>query len=314
MTMAFILWIPYIFYYRLRQSIKHDVIFSQSWAFIRGAAGICFNWGDELNKYFFSYVTGMKTAFTFHSLSRFLNLKHYFLIGSILTFYNMDGAVIYGSGSIKPDNPRGIPESVISVRGPLTRELMLKHGINCPAHYGDPALLLPVFYTPKKINLHTEFSVIPHWRTMKYGNKILNQIMNQSKCNVVNMRKYKCWTDIIDVIAGSSFVLSESLHGLIVAETYNIPCVWVEFRQHFSWSDWNFKFHDFYESIGKYDMQSIKLYEGYNFDELMTLRDKWKPGNIDYEKQLEYFPFEIKPEFKSQIAEFLRTHKNSPRS
>lgn len=129
---------------------------------------------------------------------------------------------------------------------------------------------------------------------------------------MINMTKYENWTDIIDMIAGSSFVLAESLHGLIVAETYNIPCVWVEFVKHvppkFN-DDWNFKFYYFYESIGKHDMHSIKLYEGYDFDELMTLRDKWKPGNIDYEKLLEYFPFEIKPEFKSQITEFLRTHK-----
>ena len=102
----------------------------------------------------------------------------------------------------------------------------------------------------------------------------------------------------MDEIAGSKFIISESLHGLIVAETYNIPCLWVEFIDHTKINDdWSFKFRDFYESIGKYNMKSIKLYEGFNFDSLLKLRDTWKQGNIDYDTLLKYFPFEIKAKF-----------------
>ncbi|MFQ8823549.1 MAG: polysaccharide pyruvyl transferase family protein [[Ruminococcus] lactaris] len=42
------------------------------------------------------------------------------------------------------------------------------------------------------------------------------------------MSKYENWTDIIDLICSCKMVLSESLHGLIVAESYSIPSVWVE--------------------------------------------------------------------------------------
>ena len=110
------------------------------------------------------------------------------------------------------------------------------------------------------------------------------------------MTSYGKWTDIIDEITGSSFIISESLHGLIVAEAYNIPCVWVEFIDHLALQvneDWNFKFLDFYESIGKHNMKSIKLYEDFNFDELMKKKDEWKPGTIDYEQLLNDFPFKI---------------------
>ena len=124
------------------------------------------------------------------------------------------------------------------------------------------------------------------------------------------MTSYDKWTDIIDEIAGSVFVMSESLHGLIVSETYNVPCLWVEFsdlRMGFfhSNNDWNFKFRDFYESIGKHNMSSLKLYEGVNFPELLTAKDEWKPGNINYDDLLQQFPFEIKSEFYRRIKDFL---------
>ncbi len=95
-------------------------------------------------------------------------------------------------------------------------------------------------------------------------------------------------------------MLSESLHGLIVAETYNIPNIWVEFIDHniaaFN-DDWSFKFRDFYESIGKFGMESIQLYEGFNFEEILMERARWQPGKIDYQQLLEYFPFDLKAEF-----------------
>ncbi|MBQ7665296.1 MAG: polysaccharide pyruvyl transferase family protein [Synergistaceae bacterium] len=205
---------------------------------------------------------------------------------------------------------KGIPEEIISVRGPKTRHVLIQHGINCPEHYGDPVLLLPLFYTPHSVN-RDYVSIIPNIGTFKEFNPVTDELERKHGCRLINMTRYDNWTDIVDMIAGSSFVLSESLHGLIVAETYNIPCLWVEFTNHntprFNYvDDWSFKFHDFYESIGKYDMKSMKLYEGYDFDDLMKLKASWKPGIIDYEKLLSYFPFEIKPEFKSKIDAIIR--------
>ena len=91
------------------------------------------NWGDDLNKYFFEYVSNIKIFnIPFSKIKYLSDITSYSLIGSIITFYNLDKKIIYGSGIMKPfDQIIGIPEKIISVRGPKTREVLLKRGMNC---------------------------------------------------------------------------------------------------------------------------------------------------------------------------------------
>lgn len=108
------------------------------------------------------------------------------------------------------------------------------------------------------------------------------------------MMVYDDWKYVIDKIVNSKFVISESLHGLIVAEAYGIPAVWVEFVEHNV--EWKFKYLDFYESIGKCDMESIKLYNGFDIGKLMKKKEQWIKGKLEFKEMLNYFPFEIRNE------------------
>ena len=221
------------------------------------------------------------------------------MIGSILSFYNLDDAVVYGTGLMTGERSlNGSPKHIISVRGPLTRKALLQKGIDCPEHYGDPALLLPLFVRPSLRKTDT-VSIIPNEGTFWKPSPVVDELISQHACRLINMTSYEHWTDIIDAITSSSCVISESLHGLIVAETYGIPNIWAEFIDHTTGEfnqDWSFKFRDFYESIGKHNMSSFKLYKGYDFDDLLRTCDNWHPGKIDYAQLLDDFPFTIKPD------------------
>lgn len=251
------------------------------------------NWGDDLNEYLFTALTQKKISFVpFDKLYFFPNVERYSLIGSIIGDFNLDNTIIYGSGAIT-SNPelKGRPKKVLSVRGPLSREVLLKNGVQCPAIYGDPALLVPFIYSPqtKKEN---KIGVIPHYRTLK--SNWIELLEKENEVLIIDMSKYKKWTDIIDSIASCKIILSESLHGLIIAESYEIPSLWVEFIPHsYSW-EWEFKFIDFYKSIGKNDPQCYKIYNGYDTEEILDKVKEWMPGNIDYDSMIKAFPFELK--------------------
>lgn len=294
-----IFWYLYVRHYRRMKKRNNNIIFCECFVSAYGKKLRKNNWGDDLNKVFFEYVTNQK--FIFVPYNRFLSNNkdiHYSLIGSIIGFYNLDSTIIYGSGIIRPSvNIVGKPLNIISVRGPKTRSVLLNKGIECPERYGDPALLLPVFYKPtiKKLN---QICIIPHMGTDLYK---VNKWVDKNRqyfegVSIIDMHSYSDWREVINQISKSTYVISESLHGLIVAETYGIPSVWVEFVEHKE--HWSFKFEDFYCSIGKYHEASIKLYLDNDINNIFNAVKGWKVGNINYDEMLKDFPFELSDSFK----------------
>lgn len=252
------------------------------------------NWGDDLNYYFFNEYCEDKFIPIPYNYLFGKREQHYLLIGSIITFFNLNNTIIYGTGIQYPkDKITGIPDQIISVRGPKTRSVLLEKGIQCPEVYGDPALLLPMFYQPK-VSHRKGITIIPNEGTLReHKDQVISEIIeSHHNCRFLNMREYDRWQDVIDTICSSELIVSESLHGLIVAETYGIPSVWCEFIEHPQ--DWDFKFLDFYESIGKYDQKIQKIYDIDQYEQVISMKPQWEKGNIDYEGMLKVFPFQIK--------------------
>lgn len=118
-------------------------------------------------------------------------------------------------------------------------------------------------------------------------------IRERHDVRVINLRSYDKWTDVIDDIASCDAILSSSLHGLIVAEAYGIPNVWIEFGKPLIGG--HFKFHDFFLSIGRDRECPMKVANGELFTEDIDQElSCWEKGKIDLRPLLKACPFPIK--------------------
>ena len=181
--------------------------------------------------------------------------KHLFAVGSNIFGGEIKGnyqdATIWGSGLLKKPFWREAFTQRLSrrkldvraVRGPLTREVLLQFGHQCPEVYGDPAILMPLFYQPT-VEKKNKYIVVPQF-VYEYR---FRQAHPNEKVVSMNTNDYR---SVIDEIAASETVYTSSLHGIILAEAYGVPAVF--FRELKKVID--FKYLDYYYSTGRRDIQ-----------------------------------------------------------
>jgi len=126
----------------------------------------------------------------------------------------------------------------------LTRNVLLESGVNCPEVYGDPALLFPYHYYPY-IQKKYKLGIIPHWSHI--NSPLLSKFKNDDDIKIIDFKRYSDWKTVIKQIVSCEFIVSESLHGLIISEAYKIPNIWVSFGD----IGQDFKYEDFFMSLGK---------------------------------------------------------------
>lgn len=160
--------------------------------------------------------------------------------GSIIRLCN-NNTIVYGSGMRDKDQQllNGI---IISVRGPLTHNNLNKQHNLLHCEYGDPGLLMPLFYNPS-INKKYTLGFIPHY--VDYHN-VFNMYKNDKNVHVINLLNSNI-EDVINQILSCNYIISSSLHGLIVADAYNIPNMWIKYDNKIKGDDT--KFYDYFESV-----------------------------------------------------------------
>lgn len=128
---------------------------------------------------------------------------------------------------------------VRAVRGPFTKNVLTKMGIKCPDVFGDPALLLPLVYPHKHENSckNSDYVVIPHYTQDRL-------FENNANLLYIFVNDYK---PFIDKMCSANLVVSSSLHGIILAEAYGIPAVFLRN----SIEKGMFKYYDYYGSTGR---------------------------------------------------------------
>lgn len=244
------------------------------------------NFGDALNVPFIELIAQKKVVH-FKYIPKSIEKKgeHVFtLIGSLIDNLDIDGTIIWGAGIINSGAEiKGRPALVCAVRGPLTRQKLLDKGIACPEIYGDPALLLPKYFFPD-VNKRYKLGIIPHY--VDFESNIVKQMMNREGVRIIDINVKQDWKSFIKSVLECEKIISTSLHGLIVADAYNIPSKWIKISDNIKGGA--FKFHDYYESVGKLNQSPVKVVTPNDIDAIKFTKEKI---NIDLEKLLKACPF-----------------------
>lgn len=202
------------------------------------------NFGDMIGPYIYKKIYGCNYTYGIPSDD---NSDVYFISGSInehldknVTSFGCGVATEYKSISINK------PKKIISVRGPLTYNILTSMGIECPKIYGDTGLLLPKIYNPQNISKKYEVGYIPHCDeydtfTQKYNHLMSSDDILINICDDIET--------VINLILQCDSIVSSSLHGCIVAHAYNVPVLSVKLSGILN----DFKFRDHYYSIGVYN-------------------------------------------------------------
>ena len=214
------------------------------------------NFGDSVNEVFWNKLTGKQIINDKESI-------HYLTTGSIMTNAN-NNSIIFGTGFISNDSDLGgnnfksksnkkkcIPQKIISVRGPLTRNKLIRMGLSCPKNYGDPLILFPSVYIPENLIIKNKIGIVPHY--VDFDSKNVNTLIKSlkekkyeiKKINIVVGDNYK---KFIDEINECNTIISSSLHGVIMGLVYKKKTIHVNFSDKVRGN--NFKFKDFYKSLG----------------------------------------------------------------
>lgn len=245
------------------------------------------NLGDDLNYFLLKELTKRPLFFTEVMFPVFKHLKHYCCIGSIIENFANSHSVIWGSGAIEGGACKLPSFKVLSVRGPLTRTWLMKQGIDCPECYGDPALLLPLVYD-KRVKTKYEYGFIPHF--LDFNLPHLKLFLQQHPdMLVIDMQHYDDWHNMIDKIRSCRNIISSSLHGIIIADTYGIPNVWIELSENVQGH--GFKFHDYFMSVNRDTREAVNCKESVNMGKVVAGLQSWEPTSFNLSAYKETMPF-----------------------
>lgn len=169
------------------------------------------------------------------------------LVGSIIQMLNRNNVDIWGSGLMRELSEEQVAAfsrlqniRVRAVRGELTAaELREKLGWEVPDIYGDPALLLPRHFPVAARGHH--IAVVPHLKHRAVMRDIANRtlILADVRGDLET---------VITQIASARACISTSLHGIIVAQAYGVPWVWLNVTDS-PVDGRDFKFDDFFTTI-----------------------------------------------------------------
>jgi hypothetical protein len=196
------------------------------------------NFGDELTPFLLARLFDRRCTWTSPSECEFAG------VGSIIELLSGDVADntvdIWGSGFIAPDRAH-LPRSMRfhAVRGPLSSARVEARGMLA---LGDPGILMgrawPLVSKPQH-----RIGLIPHY--VDRHDPLVQQLRERFGAHVISVHDDPA--SVAAQITSCAVILSSSLHGLIVSDSYGVPNYHIEMRRLVGAG---YKFSDYYLSLG----------------------------------------------------------------
>lgn len=194
------------------------------------------NFGDLLGPYIVEHMLNLRHK----SVDQISVAGKLLSIGSVMHFAN-SGDVVWGSGingKISLDELNFDSLDIRAVRGPETASILRGRGLSVPEIYGDPGVLTSIFW-PRNISpVSGKVVYIPHFRESE----------EEISAKGVSILHPRLPVDVfIDKLQEAEKVITTSLHGYILAESYGIPAVLLENTS----GETDFKYRDYFLGTGR---------------------------------------------------------------
>lgn len=275
-------------YYIIRESLKFLLFSHKKFILIEGYPESA-NFGDALNSRLALFLSDKEKVlypkFVRVLKSKLAKLPSYAIIGSVVQSVRPN-SLIWGAGIIRQDIqhlPK--PNKIYAIRGPKSREILLKSNVDCPEIYGDPALLLPLIYFPEVDKTH-KVGVIPHYTDL--NSDWIKKVSTDIDVLIIDLEVGLNFEIIIDQLLSCKSIITSSLHGLIIAYAYGIPVCHIKLSDNLVGG--NFKFHDFLLSVGKKPVNPIDVSNDVTIKQLLEFMDTDKMI-FDFEELITSCPF-----------------------
>lgn len=243
------------------------------------------NFGDILSRDLLSHY-GFKV---YHKNLNELTEKSVCCIGSILNWVpaTFDGTIL-GSGIMRPVDKRFPNARIVGLRGEMTRQVI---GANNNVILGDPGLLSSelTFERPEK---KYALGLIPHLEHQ--GDPVVQALLDKYPDDILLIDVAREPLAVLTDIARCANIMSSSLHGIVVADSFGIPAGW--FRLNSIAGGGLFKFKDYGTAIDD-EIHPLKLTDEATLSQLI-LHTRKTPNKVEEVKfkldaMFRKLPFEV---------------------
>ena len=238
------------------------------------------NMGDAITPYILEAMFGFSPVFGAKEE------PHLLATGSIYFLANSNSS-FWGSGIQDPKNiklPDISPEKIHAARGKLTVEFLRSKGFGLgDIPLGDPGIfakeVLDFYgYAPEAERYRA--AVVPHHTALDHPT--YRKLAGSGEFCVIDVLDTSL--DCLRKIAASDVVVSQSLHGLIFAESFGKPSVWIA---HSNEEGWAFKFRDWHSTVSNPQAKPFPVHS--DVERLLAAAEPRRHA-IDKQALLDAFP------------------------